>query len=63
MKDYKNNNMPMFMPLEMENLKLAQAYILDQPYTEKYPLDEALKKGTLFPNLYRPYHVDKKKSK
>lgn len=57
MKNY--NNMPMYLPLEMDNLQLATAYVLDQPYTDKYPLDEALEKGTLFPNLYRPYDPKK----
>lgn len=50
-----NENMPIYMPNKMGNMNLAETYVLDQPYIEKYPLDEALRKGTLFPNLYRPY--------
>ncbi|AGB42424.1 Spore coat associated protein JA (CotJA) [Halobacteroides halobius DSM 5150] len=37
-------------------LKLAQAYIPFQVYNQAYELEEALKKGTLFPELYFPYH-------
>ncbi|HCC08225.1 MAG TPA: spore coat associated protein CotJA [Clostridiales bacterium] len=39
--------------------KLPKVTIMDQPYTDKFSLDEALKKGTLFPNLYDPYMVSK----
>lgn len=34
---------------------LAQAYIPFQAYDEQYNPQEALEKGTLFPELYRPY--------
>ena len=44
--------MPMYMPREMQ---LARAYIPNQPYERLFPLEEALKKGTLFTNLYQPY--------
>ncbi len=54
-----NDNMPINMPYQMGNLNLAEAYVLDQPYIDKFPLDEALKKGTLFPNLYKPYVTKK----
>ncbi|MFW5980879.1 MAG: spore coat associated protein CotJA [Halanaerobiaceae bacterium] len=37
------------------NMRLAQAYIPFQHYSEKYSLQEALQKGTLFPELWRPY--------
>ncbi|MFX0549688.1 spore coat associated protein CotJA [Hathewaya histolytica] len=36
-------------------LRLAQAYVIRQPFTKIYCPDEALKKGTIFPNLYDPY--------
>lgn len=36
-------------------LKLAEAYIPIQTYTESYDLSSALNKGTLFPELYKPY--------
>jgi hypothetical protein len=37
------------------SLELAQAYIPYQYYTDSYTPKEALRKGTLFPELYRPY--------
>jgi hypothetical protein len=36
-------------------LELARAYIPYQKYTSTYSPREALEKGTLFPELYRPY--------
>ncbi|OPJ55375.1 spore coat associated protein CotJA [Alkalithermobacter paradoxus] len=35
--------------------KLARAYVPNQPYVGMVPLDEALRRGSLFPNLYQPY--------
>lgn len=35
--------------------RLARAYIIIQPYPQLFPLNEALAKGTIFPNLYQPY--------
>ncbi len=37
------------------SLELAVAYILPQVFRETYTLSEALARGTLFPELYRPY--------
>ena len=37
------------------NLQLARAYVLNQPYTQIFPPEEALYQGTLFPELVRPY--------
>lgn len=34
---------------------LAEARIADQPYQNTFCPEEALKKGTLFADLYRPY--------
>lgn len=35
---------------------LAEAYVPPQPYTGKtFDLEAALHKGTIFPDLYRPY--------
>jgi hypothetical protein len=34
--------------------KLARVYIVPQPFIGMLPLGEALKKGTLFPNLVMP---------
>ncbi len=47
------------MPYTIENyspnFKLATAYIPFQNYGQIYSPQEALTKGTLFPQLYRPY--------
>lgn len=37
-------------------MKLAQAYVLWQKYNTTLNPAEALSKGTLFPELYQPYH-------
>lgn len=37
------------------NLELARAYVPIQTFGPTYSLPEALDKGTLFPELYRPY--------
>ncbi|MFZ5649469.1 MAG: spore coat associated protein CotJA [Bacillota bacterium] len=36
-------------------MELARAYVPYQRYGPTYPPREALEKGTLFPDLYRPY--------
>lgn len=36
-------------------LRLATAYVPPQVLREMFTLPEALRKGTLFPELYRPY--------
>ena len=41
-------------PME-PNLQLARAYVLAQQYTRVFPPEEALRQGTLFPDLVRPY--------
>ncbi|RMC92896.1 spore coat associated protein CotJA [Clostridium autoethanogenum] len=35
--------------------KLARAYVPMQPYIGLLPLNMALKKGTIFPNLVMPF--------
>jgi len=45
--------------MQTECPKLAQAWVLDQPYESLFPLDEALEKGTIFPCLYQPYKPKK----
>ncbi len=35
--------------------RLAQAYVIWQKYGQIYSPAEALKKGTIFPDLYSPY--------
>ncbi|HHY83061.1 MAG TPA: spore coat associated protein CotJA [Clostridiales bacterium] len=42
-------------PPEHQNLQLARAYVLPQTYTKAFPPEEALKQGTLFPELVMPY--------
>ena len=43
-----------------KKLEYARAYIVPQKYTNLYSLTEAICKGTIFKDLYRPY---KKKDK
>lgn len=42
-------------PVFPEGVELARAYIPFQEYTKSWPPEEALNKGTMFPELYRPY--------
>lgn len=37
------------------NLRLAMAFVIWQRYGRTFSPREALMKGTLFPDLYRPY--------
>lgn len=56
----------MFNPYEEKGTELAQAYVPFQKFGSLYPPEEALKKGTIFPALYRPYDgwkCDRKKKK
>lgn len=46
---------PTYPDLPFPELELAQAYIPYQRYGPTYTPAEALEKGTLFPDLYRPY--------
>lgn len=39
--------------------KLAEAYIPFQKYVSAYPPEEGLKKGTIFPELDKPYLGEK----
>ncbi|WP_246582899.1 spore coat associated protein CotJA [Clostridium mobile] len=54
MKDCKHMDDKYTLP---GNIQFARAYVPIQPYTGTFPLDEALRKGTLFPNLYIPYPI------
>jgi hypothetical protein len=49
-------NMPM-MPFMPARPKLAEAYVPYQRYTISYRPEEALEKGTMFPELYDPYEI------
>ncbi|EJE7234392.1 TPA: spore coat associated protein CotJA [Clostridium botulinum] len=39
----------------MEDCELARAFICPQKFKRVYRVDKALDRGTLFPDLYRPY--------
>ncbi|MEW6173806.1 MAG: spore coat associated protein CotJA [Bacillota bacterium] len=39
-----------------KKVRLTTAYVPPQCYGTQFPPDEALKKGTLWPDLYSPYH-------
>ncbi|WP_432667360.1 spore coat associated protein CotJA [Wukongibacter baidiensis] len=45
----------------MGKWQLARPYIINQPFTSIYPPEEALKRGTIFPDLYKPYVSTEKK--
>ncbi|MCT4509532.1 MAG: spore coat associated protein CotJA [Tepidibacter sp.] len=36
-------------------MKLARPYVCIQKYMYMYPLNKGFKKGTIFPELYKPY--------
>jgi hypothetical protein len=47
--------------INKSNYKLARAYVPFQIMNQIYSPNEALQKGTLFPELYQPYHVDEER--
>ena len=47
----------------MQPMALAMAYVPWQRWTETYPLDEGLTKGTIFPDLYLPFEGRRKGGK
>jgi hypothetical protein len=48
-------------PIDQSTVRLAEAYIPYQRYANLYPVEEALQKGTIFADLYRPYPKKYKK--
>ncbi len=44
----------------MGSMRLAHAYVPYQYYSNSYPPEEALRKGTLYPELYMPYRPGRK---
>ncbi len=44
-----------FGDTKLRDLPLTMAYVPMQPLTSTYEQDEALKSGTLFPNLDKPF--------
>lgn len=43
-----------------KRLELARAYIKLQPYRNLFCVEEAFSKGTIFKELYSPYHKKQK---
>ena len=41
--------------MHIDELPLAQAYIPAQGFDGTFPPEEGLRKGTIFPSLYKPY--------
>lgn len=41
--------------MDEPDIRLATAYIPNQPYVGLVPLQEGFYRGSMFPNLYRPY--------
>lgn len=46
---------PSMLPTNSSGKSLARAYVPMQPYIGLLPLNTALEKGTVFPNLVMPY--------
>jgi hypothetical protein len=46
---------PMGMLPQMMNIKLARAYVMEQPYQCVVPPGEGFKMGTIFPYLLNTY--------
>ncbi|MCK4257628.1 MAG: spore coat associated protein CotJA [Halanaerobiales bacterium] len=57
MKDFHKKKPAKSMENEFE---LARAYVRVQKYDKQYSPEDALMKGTIFPELYRPYPKCKK---
>ncbi|HBY20845.1 MAG: hypothetical protein A2Y24_06470 [Clostridiales bacterium GWE2_32_10] len=57
------NKEMVYEDLETEHIRLPKVYVVNQPYIDRFPLPEALKKGTIFPNLYDPYMAKMVKNK
>lgn len=53
MTEEKKQNIP--VPPGMNRMRLAHAYVPYQYYSQSYPPEKALERGTLFPELYMPY--------
>lgn len=53
----RQNNTIMQYQQESNQLPLAQAYVVNQPYVGIVSPYEGLKRGSLFPNLYMPYKL------
>lgn len=49
-------------PLDVRCPQLAQAYVPFQIYRDAFCPEQALKNGTLFPELYKPYVYEHSKN-
>lgn len=49
--------------IKIDDCELARAYVVIQPYTDIYDPKEGLQRGTIFPELYQPYHQNSKKGR
>jgi uncharacterized protein (UPF0371 family) len=47
--------------IDPKQIRYAEAYIPYQKYMNLYPVEEALFRGTIFADLYRPYEIKLKK--
>lgn len=45
-----------------DRMRLAHAYVPFQTFTNSYPPEEALRRGTLFPELYMPYRPGRREN-
>ncbi|MCL2323165.1 MAG: spore coat associated protein CotJA [Oscillospiraceae bacterium] len=60
-KDYDtDNDMKKEVKSEIRNVELAQAYVPFQKMNRLFSPEEGLRKGTIFPELYKPYRPHKK---
>lgn len=41
---------------DQSGMELARAYVVIQRYNNRYSPEVALMRGTIFPDLYFPYH-------
>ena len=48
--------MPNFKDDDSKKDCYAKAYVLPQVYENLFTINSALKKGTIFKDLYKPYH-------
>lgn len=55
MRDY-DNLVDDYRCNKIKNLRYAEVFVLPQVYENLFRLDTALEKGTIFKDLYRPYH-------
>ena len=49
-----------YRPGPGSRLKLARAYIPYQQYMDNYSPEEALNRGTFFPELFQPYRGERR---